>query len=98
MALKRNINKSRLGTLTFADSYARVVMFALSRPRGGGTKFMIDVAIYANTPESEDIQEIDFLRYHGDIAALPNGGGNNPIERAYLYLKTLPEFNGSTDV
>ena len=96
MALQIAIPTSRVG-VGFPAAYARVVTIAFQRQRGGGTTFMIDAQVFAQNPAGDDdLQEVNFLRYHGKLADLPPGG--NPVNRAYDYLKTLPEFGGSVDV
>ncbi len=97
MALTKLITSTTLEA-DFPTAYGRVVTVNVSRKRGGGHSVMIDVAIYAKQPTVEDTQSVDFRRYHLDLNDLPSGVGANPINRAYEYLKTLPEWGGAADV
>ena len=56
---------------------------------------MIDVHIYGVTPDDRT-RAADHKRYRTTLGAMPPGG--NPINRAYEYLKTLPEWGGAADV
>lgn len=96
MAIQINLSDSDIG-VGFPTAYARVQNISFSRQRGGGTAFRLDVVIYAQAPGGkEDLKEVLFKRYQDTLANLPAGA--NPINRAYDYLKTLPEFSGGLDV
>lgn len=44
--------------------------------------------------EAVDLYQIGIT----DLTNINNGGNGNPIAGLYTYLKTLPKFNGATDI
>lgn len=68
------------------NAYVRVLMPTISP---GNTRFEFVAHIMA-TPEEESFKAIAYEAPY-DLS------GANPVEQAYEYLKTLPEFEGYTD-
>lgn len=84
MALQ-NTTTSVFG-LTATNAYHRVENVTLTSK----TEITFSVRSYASTDMPFFAEKIYSCAY--DIS------GSNPIEQAYLYIKTLLEFTGATDV
>jgi len=82
MALKIDIELEN--GVKVADSYCRVERVSLAKD-----KIDFFVAYYVSVDKP-----CFFQKQHGALYAL---NGSNPIKQAYDYLKTLPDFAGSTD-
>ena len=99
MAIKIDLTNSQFGT-PFAGAYFRIVTAAISRMREGGPKFtvMIDVAGYATATPGDDTREVDFRRYHADLAEVEAGTGANFLDKCYAWVMAQEDMAGSTAV
>jgi len=81
MALKKDIVYR---DILVADAYIRVVKYD-----GDKNKMYAQVGFAAN--DAADYFDIKYYEVPVDIT------GENPVKQVYLYLKTLPEFEGAVD-
>ena len=100
MAIQLDLSTSQYGT-PFAGAYFRIATASISRMRSGdGPKFtvMIDVAGYATGTPDDDTREVDFRRYHADLAVVEAGTGANFLDKCYAWVMTQEDMNGSEAV
>ena len=99
MAIQIDLTTSRYGT-PFSGAYFRIAMAAVSREREGGPKFavMIDVAGYATGTPDDDTREVDFRRYHADLAEVEAAAGDDFLAKCYNWVMTQEDMNGSIAV
>lgn len=99
MAIQLNLTNSQYG-IPFAGAYFRIVTAAVSRMREGGSKFtvMIDVAGYATATPGDDTREVDFRRYHADLAKVEATAGANFLEKCYAWVMAQGDMTGSIAV
>ena len=99
MAIQLDLTNSQYGT-PFAGAYFRIVTAAVSRMREGGPKFsvMIDVAGYATATPMDDTREVDFRRYHVDLAEVEAQAGGNFLDKCYAWVMTQEDMAGSIAV
>ena len=99
MAIQIDLSTSQYGT-PFAGAYFRIVTAAVSRMREGGPKFMvmIDVAGYATATPGDDTREVDFRRYHADLAEVEAAAGANFLDKCYAWVMAQEDMNGSVAV
>jgi len=99
MAIQIDLSTSQYGT-PFAGAYFRIVTAAVSRMRDGGPKFsvMIDVAGYATATPGDDTREVDFRRYHADLAEVEAAAGANFLDKCYAWVMAQEDMNGSVAV
>ena len=100
MAITNNITteNSQYG-IAFNGAYYRIVTAAVSRQRGTDPKFsvMIDLSGYAATPD-DDTREVDFRRYHADLAEVEAQAGGNFLDKCYAWVMTQEDMAGSVAV
>lgn len=82
MALSKNINYKGIDV---SNAYIKVW-----RIDGDKTTLKCGVGYYASS-SSHDLFKSETYEFSYNI------NGENPIQQAYEYLKTLPEFSGATD-
>ena len=99
MAIQIDLTTSQYGT-PFAGAYFRIVTAAVSRMRDNGPKFMvrIDVAGYATATPDDDTREVDFRRYHADLAEVEAQAGDNFLDKCYTWVMAQEDMNGSEAV
>ena len=99
MAIQLDLTNSQYGT-PFAGAYFRIVTAAVSRMREGGPKFMvmIDVAGYATATPDDDTREVDFRRYHADLADVEAATGATFLDKCYSWVMAQEDMNGSVAV
>ena len=99
MAIQLDLTNSQYGT-PFAGAYFRIVTAGISRMRSGGAKFsvMIDVAGYATATPGDDTREVDFRRYHADLAAVQAAGGDAFLDKCYAWVMAQDDMAGSVAV
>lgn len=99
MAIQLNLETSQYGT-PFAGAYFRIVTAGISRMRSGGAKFsvMIDVAGYATATPTDDTREVDFRRYHADLAEVEAQAGAVFLDKCYAWVMTQEDMAGSVAV
>jgi len=99
MAIQIDLSTSQYGT-AFAGAYFRIVTAAISRMRDNGTKFsvMIDVAGYATATPGDDTRDVDFRRYHADLAEIEALAGDNFLDKCYAWVMTQEDMAGSVAV
>ena len=99
MAIQLDLSTSQYGT-PFAAAYFRIVTAAISRERAGGPKFtvMIDVAGYATATLNDDTREVDFRRYHADLADVEAAAGATFLDKCYTRVMTQDDMTGSEAV
>jgi len=99
MAIQIDIVNSQYGT-PFTGAYFRIVTAAVSRMREGGSKFsvMVDVSGYATATPTDDTREVDFRRYHADLADIEIQNGDNFLDKCYSWVMTQEDMNGSVAV
>jgi hypothetical protein len=99
MAIQLDLTNSQYGT-PFAGAYFRIVTAAVSRMREGGPKFtvMIDVAGYATATPGDNTREVDFRRYHADLAEVEAAAGANFLDKCYAWVMAQADMNGSVAV
>ena len=99
MAIQIDLTTSQYGT-PFAGAYFRIVTAAVSRMREGGPKFMvmIDVAGYATATPGDDTREVDFRRYHADLAEVEAQAGDAFLNKCYAWVMAQDDMAGSTAV
>ena len=99
MAIKLDLASSQYGT-PFAGAYFRIATAAISRMRENGPKFtvMIDVAGYATATPDDDTREVDFRRYHADLAEVEASAGDNFLDKCYSWVMAQDDMAGSTAV
>ena len=99
MAIQLDLTNSQYGT-SFAGAYFRIVTTAISRQREGGPKFtvMIDVSGYATATPSDDTREVDFRRYHADLADVEAATGATFVDKCYAWVMAQDDMAGSEAV
>jgi hypothetical protein len=99
MAIQIDLTTSQYGT-PFAGAYFRIATAAVSRMREGGPKFsvMIDVAGYATATPDDDTRDVDFRRYHVDLASVEAMAGAKFLDRCYAWVMTQEDMAGSVAV
>ena len=99
MAIQIDLAISQYGT-PFAGAYFRIVTGAISRQRDGGPKFMvmIDVSGYATDIPGDDTREVDFRRYHADLADVEIAAGATFLDKCYSWVMTQEDMAGSVAV
>ncbi|MDC0117553.1 hypothetical protein OAI16_06640 [Flavobacteriaceae bacterium] len=100
MAIQLDLSTSQYGT-PFAGAYFRIVTAAISRMRSGdGPKFtvMIDIAGYATATPDDDTREVDFRRYHADLADVEAAAGATFLDQCYAWVMTQDDMSGSVAV
>ena len=99
MAIQLDLTNSQYGT-PFSGAYFRIVTAAISRMREGGPKFtvMIDAAGYATATPDDDTREVDFRRYHADLAEVEAFAGGNFLDKCYAWVMAQEDMNGSIAV
>ena len=99
MAIQIDLTTSQYGT-PFAGAYFRIVTAALSRMREGGFKFMvtIDVSGYATDTPGDDTREVDFRRYHADLADVEIAAGATFLDKCYGWVMDQDDMAGSVAV
>ena len=99
MAIELNLETSQYGT-PFTGAYFRIVTAAISRMREGGPKFtvMIDVAGYATATPDDDTREVDFRRYHADLAEVEAQAATGFLDKCYAWVMAQEDMGGSTAV
>jgi hypothetical protein len=99
MAIQLDLTDSQYGT-PFAGAYFRIVTAAISRMREGGPKFtvMIDVAGYATATPDDDTRDVDFRRYHADLADVEAQAGGNFLDKCYAWVMAQEDMAGSIAV
>lgn len=99
MAIQLDLTNSQYG-VPFAGAYFRIVTAAITRQRAGGPKFsvMIDVAGYGTSEPGDDTREVDFRRYHADLAEVEAQQGAAFLDKCYAWLMTQPDMAGSVGV
>jgi hypothetical protein len=99
MAIQIDLSTSQYGT-PFAGAYFRIVTAAVSRMRDGGPKFtvMIDISGYATATPGDDTREVDFRRYHADLAEVEAQAGANFLDKCYAWVMAQADMNGSVAV
>ena len=99
MAIQLALTNSQYGT-PFAGAYFRIVTAAISRMREGGPKFtvMIDVAGYATATPDDDTREVDFRRYHADLADVEASAGAEFLDKCYGWVMAQDDMSGSVAV
>ena len=97
MAIQIDLNTSHYGT-PFAEAYFRIVTAAVSRMRGTNPKFsvMIDVAGYATATPDDDTRDVDFRRYHVDLASIEAMAGDTFLDKCYSWVMTQDDMAGSS--
>jgi hypothetical protein len=81
MALQKTIN---FKGITVSDAYLRIQSFS-------GSKKLLKFELATHYRSGEQALTVSSFEIPYSI------DGSNPIKQAYNYLKTLPEFSGSTD-
>ena len=99
MAIQLDLTNSQYGT-SFAGAYFRIVTAAISRQREGGPKFtvMIDVSGYATATPDDDTREVDFRRYHADLADVEAATGATFVDKCYAWVMAQDDMAGSEAV
>ena len=99
MAIQLDLNTSQYGT-QFAGAYFRIVTTAVSRVRGTNPKFsvMIDVAGYATSTPDDDTRDVDFRRYHVDLASIEAMAGDTFLDKCYSWVMAQDDMAGSAAV
>lgn len=99
MAIQLDLSTSQYG-VPFQGAYFRIVTAAISRMRAGGPKFtvMIDIAGYGTATPDDDTREVDFRRYHTDLADIEAQAGAAFLDKCYAWVMTQPDMAGSVGV
>ena len=99
MAIQLDLTNSQFGT-PFTGAYFRIVTAATSRMREGGPKFMvmIDVTGYATATPDDNTRDVDFRRYHADLAEVEAAAGANFLDQCYAWVMAQEDMNGSVAV
>ena len=99
MAIQLDLTNSQYG-VPFTGAYFRIVTAAISRMREGGPKFtvMIDIAGYGTATPGDDTREVDFRRYHADLADVEAQTGSDFMSKCYAWVMTQPDMVGSVGV
>ena len=101
MAIQNTIaeGSSQYG-IAFNNAYYRIATAAISRQRSGETKFsvMIDVAGYATATPDDDTREVDFRRYHADLAEVEAMSGAAFMDKCYAWVMAQEDMAGSIAV
>jgi len=99
MAIQLDMTTSQYGT-PFAGAYFRIATASISRMREGGPKFtvMVDVAGYATGTPDDDTREVDFRRYHADLADIEAQAEANFLDKCYAWVMTQEDMAGSIAV
>ena len=99
MAIQLDLTTSQYGT-PFSGAYFRIATAAVSRMREGGPKFTvtIDVSGYATSTPNDDTREVDFRRYHADLADVEAAAGDTFLDKCYSWVMAQEDMNGSEAV
>jgi len=99
MAIQKDLSNSQYG-VPFTGAYFRIVTASISRTRDADSRHtvMIDVAGYATAPTDEDTRDIEFRRYHCQIAEVEAQTGNDFLSKCYEWVMTQGDMAGSVGV
>lgn len=99
MAIQLDLTTSQYGT-PFAGAYFRIAIAAVLRQRSAETKFnvTIDVAGYATPTPDDETRDVDFRRYHVDLASVEDMAGDTFLEKCYTWVMTQDDMAGSVAV
>lgn len=89
MALKGSVEMA--SGILIEDSYARIEFFS-----GSKTTASVDLFFYTNQESVDEKPPVKIETYTFPIVL--EDGAANIAKQGYEYLKTLPEFEGFTDV
>jgi hypothetical protein len=59
---------------------------------------MIDIAGYATATPSDDTRDVDFRRYHADMAEVEAQSGGNFLDKCYAWVMAQEDMAGSIAV
>ena len=54
--------------------------------------------LYATGTPDDDTREVDFRRYHADLAEVEATAGDNFLDKCYAWVMTQEDMNGSVAV
>jgi hypothetical protein len=93
MALNKTISlKNNFGTeTTIQNAYIRVDGLIIKRKHAITGERLVEIAVSINNDESSPA-----LEKRGHFFAL-DLSGSNPLDQAYQFLKTMPDYAGATD-
>lgn len=93
MALKKTIAlKNNFGTeTTIQDAYIRVDGLIVKRKHAVTGERLVEASVSINKDENSDA-----LEKRGHFFAL-DLSGSNPLDQAYQFLKTMPDYAGAKD-
>jgi hypothetical protein len=96
MGIQLDLTTSQFG-VPFKGAYFRIVTAAVCRMRDGHPKFTvaIDVAGYGTSAPSDDTREVDFRRYHADLADVESRSGSLFLDRCYEWVMSQPDMAGA---
>jgi hypothetical protein len=99
MAIQLDLTTSQYGT-PFAGAYFRIAAAAVCRMRGTDPKFsvMVDVAGYATATPDDDTRDVDFRRYHVELAAVEAMAGATFLDKCYGWVMAQDDMAGSVAV
>jgi hypothetical protein len=99
MAIQIDLTTSQYGT-AFTGAYFRIATASVSRMRGTEPKFsvMVDVAGYATATPDDDTRDVDFRRYHVDLASVEAMTGTTFLDKCYTWVMTQDDMAGSVAV
>jgi hypothetical protein len=95
MAIQYDLQESNFG-IGFNGAYYRVVTASLSRIRDNQFSVMIDLAGYAEKPAHDNIQPVDFKRFHVPLADIDAAAGDDFLSKCYDWA--MQQLAGSVAV
>ena len=91
MAFERTINTNT--GITVQNAYSKVEFLSLI----GKDSISFNIRNYTANPTDTEVH-LPFFSEEKNFKCAYDLNGENPIRQAYTYLKTLPEFEGVSDV
>lgn len=94
MAIQTDLIQSQFG-IPFSAAYFRISLAAVSRVlEQEKHRVMIDIVGYAAIPQSDDMRDVDFRRYHVVLSEIEAQQGDTFLSKCYKWVMQQPDMDG----
>lgn len=99
MAIQIDIENSSFG-VPFPSAYCRIVVANVAHLSGSGEKHVVvmDVSIFANVPQNNDVRPVEFRKYNCFLSTIEAENGDTFLAKCYSWLMQQPELSGAVAV
>ncbi len=96
MAIIKDIESAKFG-LVLNGAYLRIVRVTTHRAQSAEPKFIvrIELAHYANPPQSDEISPLDVVQYRATLAEVESIEGADFLAKCYGWIMGLDEMEGA---